>query len=178
MTSLPCRSKVQEFRALRGLAALLALLASCHSSWVALLLDSKEVVQGSTGSGTVLFLYLIFHKSVSAPHQVWSWDIDCHVLLELEAWHSSPHIALAVALWLLISTKSNRVIRGLFGNWFQWGCRYDFQFWEQLLRIIDIPWPSLAVSLTRPKNRHLKIATSIYNELTPVSVGCQFLNPC
>ena len=67
MTSLPCRSKVQEFRALRGLAALLALLASCHSSWVALLLDSKEVVQGSTGSGTVLFLYLIFHKSVFSP---------------------------------------------------------------------------------------------------------------
>ncbi len=61
----PCRSKVQELRALRGPAALLALLASCHSSWVALALDSHEVVQ-DTGSGTLLYSWLPEHFCCNA----------------------------------------------------------------------------------------------------------------
>lgn len=80
----PCRSQVQELRALRGLAALLALLASCHSSWVALLLDSNEVVQGSTGSGTVLYKYIkiciLSFTNHFQPHQVWSWQAQDHRL--------------------------------------------------------------------------------------------------
>lgn len=169
----PCRSQVQELRALRGLAALLALLASCHSSWVALLLDSNEVVQGSTGSGTVLYLYLYLYICILSftnhfqPHQVWSWEAQDHRL---------PCFAGTWGMTFL-STHSSR--RGLVVAHQQKKQRSDSGFVRQLVSVRMSLWFSilgatatvvashhrytlaiLSRKFDPPKNRHVWVVSS------------------